>query len=575
MSAADINRFRDFMGGHSGTNGSNGVLPHGEPGNPAGAPAMPDSHPIDLGVVDGKQAVFLPDGDTQIIDTAKKVFSLEAPHHQMFTRGGAVVEVRLTKDGVPVLDLLKPAAVLTRFEKRCRFMAIRAGKNGERVIVPRNMPKDIAESILLSKEAREILPAINGLINCPILREENGTVRVIGKGYDAASGLLITGGQMPPTVDWPEAVQALDELHSDFRFQTPGDESRAMAMLLTPALKIGGLISGNVPIDIAEATESQSGKNYRLKVKAAVYGEPLALVSKREGGVGSMDETFSDHLMRGRPFPTFDNLRGPLDSQFLESFLTAEGSFSVRIPYHGNIEIDPSRFFVALTSNGVETTRDLANRACIVRIQKQRAGYPYRVYPEGDVLSHVKANRAYYLGCVFAVIKTWIACGRPVEKQVDHDFREWAQILGWIVRLLFRHAPLLEGHRAAQARVGNNALNFLRTVALAHRSRVAFGAPLSASNIVGLCEEEGITIPGVQPGHDQDAAGKQVGVLMKAAFDGSDRIELDGFVIERHTVNVPREDGKGTRPQRSYQFRMAAAVPAQRAPDKPPQAPSR
>jgi hypothetical protein len=567
MSTEDINRIQAFAGVAVQTSEVN----RGDQTRDIVDATISSTQAPELGDIDGKQVVFLPDGGTQIIDTARNVFTRIAGDHTIFTRGGAVVEVRYNQNGVAELELLKPQAARTRFEERCKFMAVRAGKNGENAIVPRNMPVDIAESLLLSKEAREILPPITGLINCPILREDGRSARIIGKGYDATTGLMITGGELPPQVDWQEATEALNRLHADFRFQTPGDESRAMAMLLTPALKLGGLITGNVPIDIAEADESQSGKNYRLKLKAAVYNEPLALVSRREGGVGSMDETFSDHLVKGRPFPTFDNLRGPLDSQFLESFLTAEGSFSVRIPYHGNMEVDPSRFFVAMTSNGVDTTRDLANRACIVRIPKRPADYAYRAYPEGDVLSHVKANQPYFLGCVFAVIQTWLMLKKPVVKQIDHDFREWARVLGWIIPNLFTRAPLLDGHRAAQMRVGNAALNFLRSVALAHRKQENFGASMIAGQIAGLCEEEGVAIPGLSPGQDQDAAGKQIGVLMARAFEGRDSIEIDGFVVHRHATNVPREDGKGTRPQKSYEFRLAGT--GQMAPANPPQAP--
>lgn len=340
----------------------------------------------------------------------------------------------------------------------------------------------------------------------------------------------------------------------------------AWIMLLTPALKLAGLISGNIPIDVAEADLSQSGKNYRIKVKAAVYNERLALVAKRQGGVGSMDETFSQHLVNARPFPVFDNVRGPTDSQFLESFLPAEGSFPARVPHHGSIDIDPSRFFVALTSNGVETTTDLANRACIVRIRKQEPGHRFRDYPEGDLLAHVKARQPYYLGCIFSVISTWLKLGKPVLGHADHDFQEWARMLGWIVPHMFGKAPLLDGHRAAQLRVGNPALTFVRSVAVAHKNQASFGESLIASDIVAICQEEGIVIPGLSPGHqDEAAAAKQVGSLMKRGFEDQDVINLDGFLIRRHTMNVPRDDGNGSRPQKSYVFEFPV-VPS----DKPP-----
>ena len=74
--------------------------------------------------------------------------------------------------------------------------------------------------------------------------------------------------------------------------------------------------------------------------------------------------------------------------------------------------IDPSRFFLMLTSNGVETTRDFANRGSIVRNRK-REGYTFNQYPEGDLLEHVRACQPHYLGAVFAIIREWIELGCP------------------------------------------------------------------------------------------------------------------------------------------------------------------
>ena len=83
------------------------------------------------------------------------------------------------------------------------------------------------------------------------------------------------------------------------------------------------------------------------------------MVTKKAGGVGSMEEIFSDHLVKGSVFIQFDNVRGKLDSQYLESFLTAEGTFPARIPYHGTITVDPSKFIMFISSNGFQATKDL------------------------------------------------------------------------------------------------------------------------------------------------------------------------------------------------------------------------
>ena len=159
-----------------------------------------------------------------------------------------------------------------------------------------------------------------------------------------------------------------------------------------------------------------------------------------------------------------------MDSQTLEAFVTCDGMFPARVPHRGEIHVDSTRFLLQLTSNGIETTRDLANRASMCRIRKQPDEYQFKRYSEGDLLAHVRANQPYYLGCVFEVIKEWQHQGKPKVKECQHDFREWAMILDWIVQELFKEAPLLDGHRTAQERASNPALNWLRSVALAVKS---------------------------------------------------------------------------------------------------------
>src|SRR5438067_11374824 len=132
-----------------------------------------------------------------------------------------------------------------------------------------------------------------------------------------------------------------------------------------------------------------------------------------------------------------------MDSAHLEAFLTAEGSFPARVPYRSEVQIDPDRFFILLSSNGVEATRDMANRSSIIRIRK-RESFTYSDFSEGDLLSHIRANQSYYQGCVFAVIREWYRAGRPKSCELRHDFRGWFQALDWIVQNPFRAAPLME-----------------------------------------------------------------------------------------------------------------------------------
>lgn len=354
--------------------------------------------------------------------------------------------------------------------------------------------------------------------------------------------MLVTGGDLPPEVEFTLAVRMLLKLLQDFDFQSEGDKARAVGSLVAPALKAGGFLKGRVPADVAEADQSQSGKTYRQKVIAAIYNERLSLVTSREGGVGSIDESLNQQLVAGRPFIQFDNFRGRFESAHLEAFLTAEGAFPCRVPHRGEVTVPADGYFVFLTSNGVDTTRDFANRSSIVRIRKRSAGYVFHKYVEGDLLAHVRENQSFYLGCVHAVIRHWHSQGKPRTEENRHDFREWVQVLDWIVQNAFSMVPMMDGHRQAQERVSNPALIWLRSIALAMEQAGELNRAFTATEVFQLCEENDIAIPSLRPGADEDKGKKAIGTIMGKLFRENETLEVDAYRVTREEKYVARDD---------------------------------
>src|SRR5690606_22583817 len=111
----------------------------------------------------------------------------------------------------------------------------------------------------------------------------------------------------------------LAELIAEFAFVTPSDRSRAIAAIIAPALKAGGILRGHYPFTIVEADDSQTGKGYLCDLIFAIYGETPGIVGERKGGVGSLDESLAQKLVEGRPFILLDNLRDKIDSAYLEA----------------------------------------------------------------------------------------------------------------------------------------------------------------------------------------------------------------------------------------------------------------
>lgn len=509
-------------------------LPLPEP-SPDGSSGPPEPEPEISGSAEFAACV-LPSGDVSISESARAIFRRIGPSRSLFWRGGALVEL-VNVDGVASLDLIKPDAFRSRAERHAPLFAWRAGGDSGPVLKRSKMSLDDARAILAATEAREFLPPIASVLRCPVLIETaNGEAAILGRGYHSEQGgLFVTEGDAPPQVPLAEAVASLRWLVDEFAFQDEGDRSRALAAFITPALRLGGHLRGNLPLDCAEADASQSGKGYRHTLVCALYHEAAYFVTAKAGGVGSVDESFAAALVSARPFICLDNFRGRMDSQNLEAFVTCPSLFPARIPHRGEVLIDPKKFLLQMSSNGLETTRDLANRASICRIRK-RPGFAYR-----DTLGELQSRQPYFLGCVFSVIGEWLAHGKPRTADTRHDFREWCQVLDWIVQNLLGCAPLMDGHQAAQERTSNPALSWLRAVALAVSGEGRLGVALIASELVDVCGQHGVEIPG-KPA-DEERAKPQVGRLMKQLFREGDGVTVDGFTVTRGQKEYRKPSG--------------------------------
>jgi len=501
-----------------------------------------------------------------ITESAEKIFGVIGPTNTLFRRGGLMVEPVEDDLGNTMLKEVKPVAFRSRIEGYGRPVGAWRTGTGGMVLKKVCCTEDTAKSLLASLPAQNLLPKISVVLNAPTLAEENEKLILLAPGYNKAlGGVYVASGENPPEVLLAEAVASIKELFVDFKFPTSSDRSRAIASVFTPAFRIGGLIKGHTPIDLAEADQSQSGKGYRHQIIAAIYNEKAQVIARRAGGVGGFDEDLSQALIRARPFITFDNMRGKIDSQTLEALLTCSGLFSVRGFRQASTEIDISRFVFQLSSNEMNTTKDLSNRAVIVSILKQPEDHPWKTYPEGEgeLLQHVRNRQPYFLGCVFAVIRYWHQQGKPRTDETSHSFREWAQTLDWIVTEVFSEARLLDkGHEAAKERVASPALIWLRALAIVLNRENRLGEEIDATEIVYLCQTNGISMPGsgLIDDESEDNAVKKTGSLMKKEFGDRMEVTVDQFTITK-TEREETRDNYAKYTKKSYTFTKQGGDP--------------
>jgi hypothetical protein len=523
-------------------------VPQIEVSNESGETYLNAENAINIGKTGIATRLFpLPGNNMTITDSAHTIFSTIAPTNTLFWRGGSVVEVIRNGDKTE-FKIITENEFCSRIEKYDHTVVgyVMNPYTKQYALSQKACTREAAARLLAAAEASE-LPQISAISNCDLLIEENGQSKILSCGYNPElGGVYISQQNGAREVGWEEAVDAIKSTLLDFNFQSEGDRSRAIASILTPALRFGGHISGSIPVDVAEANESQSGKTYRQKVLAAIYGEAPEVATQIKG-IGGGDEPFFNALCRGRPFIQFDNCRGKIDSPSVEAFITTNGGFNARGAYKKWGAVDSRKFYIMLTSNGFEATRDFCNRSNIIRIKKQPKGFQYTQYSEGDLLEHIRANQSYYLGCVFAIIKEWIARGKPKTDDTGHDFREWNQICDWVVQTLFGCVPLMDGHEKMKERVSNPNMTWLRKVALATDASSRLGEQLSASEINELCDQEAIELPGRLSSNNAGAANRKVGLIMSKLFKDSTTLKCEEFEITREKKTEVRTD-----PQKGY-----------------------
>lgn len=481
----------------------------------------------------------VPAGDIGHDLASRHIFTVVGPKKRLFMRGTTVHEVASEAGGHFSLTPVTAERFASMIETfGARVMRREPREDGTMRWRSTTFPVSSAKIALASDGARDCLPTIRQLVSAPvIIRDEQKTATLTQGWHPHAGGTFVTSRREVKMVGIDEAKEIIAELIADFDFPDAGDLSRAIASFISPAMKIGGWIDDDFPLDVAEADQSQAGKTYRHKVVCAMYRETPSTITQSTGGVGSLDERVAAALIAGRPFIAMDNFRGRMDSQTLESAIRGNGRVTARALRY-SAEVDCSPFLWQLSTNGAELTRDLANRSIITRIRKKPAGHIFTTYPEGDLLAHVKANQPRFLGAVHSVIREWVRQGCQRTDESRHDFRVWCRTMDWIVQEIFGSAPLLNGHREEQMRTSNPKLQWLRDVVNAILTDGYDGHGLSASDLGDAAEHHDIPLPGRRANSVEAldvAIGKVLGRLYRDAED--EVLIVDGHRFIRQVVH--------------------------------------
>lgn len=342
------------------------------------------------------------------------------------------------------------------------------------------------------------------------------------------------------------AAAAIGKVLRDFAFLDAVAKARALAYLITPALLRGGLLEGaRAPLFGILKDQKSAGAGTLVQLCHAIYGEKPRPSSPAD--YKAAKEDLSHALNEGANMVYFDNLRGSVAKTlaFLESFLT-EPTFVCRALYSQN-RLDVTRVLIALTSNGCTLSPDLASRTIRVSLRKQQTGYDFHHWPEGNLLKHVDANRSWYLGAIFELVKAWLKEGRPSGSKSGFRFPEWEGGLSWIIGNGFPQSPLMFDPKQCpedeEIRLSSTKYTLLRSLFhLVRQGRDPF-AWRTATELADIAVEAG------HRSAEPAVVAREIGIAMKEVFrDGRNEVTLEADLVivreEYHDKSTDYEQRK-------------------------------
>ncbi|TXS96032.1 hypothetical protein FV139_00555 [Parahaliea maris] len=432
-------------------------------------------------------------------------------------------------------------------------VTLRTGRNGREELrfKESHLLVSEAELLLANDEGIEQLSNVEIISQFPFLHRRGTELVELQPGYNPDAEVFVCSDQPLAAVQWERAVADLKNLYRDFKFTTPSDFSRAIAMLLTPALRRGRLLDGPFPLGCVLADQSQAGKGELVNVTVLVWtGKPPPKSTNKDddNGVGSFEERLGDAIFRAAEFYVIDNVRGHIASQSLESAIT-EGELQVRMAFKPLRTVDISMLSGFMTSNGMSATPDLVNRMCMSTLEKQPSDYTFHAWPEGSLRNHVTQNQHHYLSCVYSVIREWWARGAPrlPVSTYDHDMTRWGGAIEYMVQELFGLHSALKGHGKTKETVRDASQSWLRQVFNALKQEGQLCRVVRASEILEVCEAYSLDVTTKQDADDV-AKVRTIGRKIGPAFKKNDvtqvrtssltcdEVNVENFWVYRHAV---------------------------------------
>jgi hypothetical protein len=236
----------------------------------------------------------------RLLRALKTAFEGLAKTGNYFIRNGALVTPEESENGGFQLLTLSDSQFSSEIERTFDVQKIVNSRQGPIEVQSLCDPK-VSKLLLSSRqELKKYSLPLRLVASSPVLIERNGACEVLQKGYHPdQGGLYVVRDLVIPSMSISDAVKILTRgLFADYLWSCPSDYSRAVAQVLSPAMKLGNLLPGvDFPLHLGLADQSQGGKTHRMKFTASIYGERAYTVINKKGGVGSLRRIRSERFV--------------------------------------------------------------------------------------------------------------------------------------------------------------------------------------------------------------------------------------------------------------------------------------
>ncbi len=376
--------------------------------------------------------------------------ALAARAGDLFTSGGVLIEVVRPSEGSAIAGLPQHASRLRRspgspivrplaeprmrelLSRHCTFQGPGQPSSGggppESAPKPLRPPRWVVRN-LLGRGSWPELPALGGIVECPVLRPGGSVLQ--RPGYDPESGLLYAPSgsflevpEAPGEGDALDALTQLREVVRDFPFATEAHRAAWLCSLLTPLARAA--FAGPSPLNLIDANVRGCGKSLLADVCAVLLsGRPAARMSV-PGREAELRRLITALALEAERMVLLDNVTGVLGSATLDRALTAE-VWRDRVLGTSRQVALPLAITWYATGNNVALAGDTARRCLHIRLQSSLARPEKRAdFRHPRLLEWLGRERRRLLPAAVTLLRAYVVAGRPRQ-----PLEAWGSYEGW------------------------------------------------------------------------------------------------------------------------------------------------